>query len=108
MLRLTEILTPLYLIAAVMITFVVMSGQRGSTIRDPRFPSVIVRLIVYPAIVLFLLVGSLITAGTILGQGVWWGLPVAFVVGIIGLAAAAKIGAVMVGNIANILRNPPK
>lgn len=108
MLRLTEILTPIYLIAMVMITFVVMSRQPGETLRDPRLPSVIVRLIAYPAIVLFLLIGSLITAGTILGQGVWWGMPVAFIVFIIGIAAAGKIGAVMVGNIANILRNPPK
>lgn len=108
MLRLTEILTPIYLIAMVMITFVVMSRQPGQTLRDPRFPSVIARLIVYPAIILFLLIGSLVSAGAILGQGVWWGMPVAFVVFIIGVAAAAKIGAVMVGNIANILRNPPK
>lgn len=108
MLRLSEILTPIYLIAMVMITFVVMSRQPGETLRDPRLPRVIWRFVAYPAVILFILIGSLVTAGTILGSGTWWGLPSAAIVGVIGLIATAKIGAVMVGNIVNILRNPPK
>ncbi len=108
MIRLAEMIFPVYLLITIGFAMVVVHSNERSLFRDPRFPKVAIRFVLYPAILFSILIGGLLAAGAILGQGVWWGLPAAAVIGVITVGVVAKLGVIAVGSVLRILRNPPQ
>lgn len=110
MTRLLITLVPfIYLLLAVWIGASVLRGGRQiGLFDDPRFPGIAARFIVLPAIAFAMFMATIVGAGTVLGLGEWWSLPTAFFILAGGLTLTIKFGAIMVGHVRAILRNPPK